>query len=138
MLENIRRRFVWMVSMLSATTFFLLTQFVNAAEVQRNPLQNAEISPAEDSVVIVTELILPPGASIPRHTHPGDEFLYVLEGGTVTTQSGDNIRFESGASDHFPRGEVHGGFTVSGDQPLKVITTHIVDRGVPLVIPVSD
>ena len=89
-------------------------------------------------MVIVTELILPPGSSIPRHTHPGEEFLYVLEGGMVTTQSGGVISFESGMSDHFPRGEVHGGFTVSGDQPLKVITTHIVDRGVPLVIPASD
>ena len=89
-------------------------------------------------MVIVTELILPPGSSIPRHTHPGDEFLYILEGGTVTTKSGAVISFEPGMSDHFPRGQVHGGFTVSGDQALKVITTHIVERGAPLVIPVTD
>jgi quercetin dioxygenase-like cupin family protein len=127
-----------MVSILSATAFCFFSQFVSAADIQRKPLQNAEIFPAEDSVVLVTELVLPPGASIPRHTHPGDEFLYVLEGGIVMTKSGDVISFKSGMSDHFPRGKVHGGFTVSGDQALKVLTTHIVDRGVPLVIPAPE
>lgn len=126
------------VLMFSVTAFLLSFQFASAAEIQRTPLIKAEISPAEDSVVIVTELVLPPGASVPRHTHPGDEFLYVLEGGMVTTKSGKIISFKSGVTDHFPRGEVHGGFTVSGVKPLKVITTHIVDRGVPLIIPTPD
>ena len=138
MLNIIQQRFVIVVAVFLATELLFWSQFVRAADIQRTPVLNAEIAPAENSVVIVTELVLPPGATIPRHTHPGDEFLYVLEGGMVTTKPGDVISFKSGTSDHFSRGEVHGGFTVSGDKSLKVITTHIVDRGVPLVIPVPD
>ena len=127
-----------MALIMSTIICCLLSHTVSGADIQRKPLHAVEITPSEDTVVIVTELILPPGSSIPPHTHPGDEFLYVLEGGTVIMSSGAVINFEPGMSDHFPRGEIHGGFTVSGNQSLKVITTHIVDQGAPLIIPVSE
>jgi hypothetical protein len=31
----------------------------------------------------------------------------------------------------------HGGFKVSGNKPIKLLTVHIVDKGKPMMVPVK-
>ena len=38
--------------------------------------------------VIVSDVIIPPNASVPRHYHPGQEFLYLIEGTAVHVEEG--------------------------------------------------
>ena len=73
-----------------------------------------------------------PGASMPRHSHHGDEFLYVIVGGTLQAPGGEPITLKAGDALHFPREVPHGGFTVVGEDTLEVVTVHVVDKGKPL------
>ena len=106
-----------------------------SGKIERKILKQSELAGKPDTLVIMAELLAHPGAVLPKHTHPGDEFLYVLKGGTTRSDDGKTQRLPSGASLHFPRGKVHGGFVVTGDNPIRVLTVHIVDKGKPLVIP---
>ena len=104
-------------------------------EVKRTVLKRVDLAGADGIEVITTLIEAEPGSSILRHTHPGDEFLYVLEGGSIQVPGKDPVKMDAGQLVHFPRGVVHGGFTVVGDKAIKGLTTHIVDKGKPLVVP---
>jgi quercetin dioxygenase-like cupin family protein len=99
----------------------------------RVELRKADLTGVSGTEVIMATLEIPPGATVPRHFHYGDEFLYVLEGGSFQAPGQDPVSFDSGTSLHFAREALHGGFTVIGEKTLKVLTVHVVDKGKPLV-----
>lgn len=103
----------------------------------RTELRRSALAGTENTEVIMSELELPPGASVPRHFHHGEEYLYVIRGGAVETPDKKVITFEPGQTLHFERDEVHGGFVATGSSVLKVVTVHIVDKHKPLYVPVE-
>lgn len=105
--------------------------------LKRTELRRADLTGTEGTEVITSTLEAAPGAGIPRHIHHGDEFLYVLEGGTIEVPGKAPMHLKTGDTLHFPRGLAHGGFTVVGDKPLKALTVHVVDKGKPLMVPVE-
>ena len=48
----------------------------------------APIASADGIEVIISDVIIPPNASVPLHYHPGEEFLYVIEGSAIHVESG--------------------------------------------------
>lgn len=106
---------------------------IAADALKRQELRRTDLTGRPGVEVIMTRLEAAPGAFIPRHTHPGDEFLYVLAGGTVQVPGQPVVTLKSGQTLHFPRGVPHGGFRVVGSQTIKAITMHVVDKGKPLV-----
>ncbi|NKB48206.1 MAG: cupin domain-containing protein [Alphaproteobacteria bacterium] len=99
----------------------------------RVELQKADLTGISGTEVVMATLEIQPGGVVPRHTHPGDEFLYVLEGGSLQAPGQDPVTFKTGMSIRFPRDVPHGGLTLVSDKPLKVLTVHIVDKGKPRV-----
>ena len=108
-------------------------QRLAAGKIERKVLTQTPLTGQPNTLVIVARLTAHPGAVLPKHTHFGDEFLYVLRGGKVRLDNGKVQNLPTGASVHFPRGKVHGGFVVIGDKPILTLTTHNVDKGKPLV-----
>ena len=123
------------VSWLLTAAFTVLASFAQAQEISRTELDRGALSGSSTMEVVVARLEIPPGATVPRHSHHGDEYLIVLQGGEFTAPDGTVVPFEAGMATHFPAGEVHGGLTVSGDTPIILYTTHIVEKGKPLNIP---
>ena len=114
----------------------IISSISNADELtKRQLLKRVDLTGSGQTEVVVTRIEIAPGGKVPRHSHNGDEFVYVLKGGTASVPGGPPIRFKEGQTIHFPRGKVHGGFTVTGTTPIKAITTHIVDKGKPLLVP---
>ena len=75
-----------------------------------------------DSRVIVSDVVIPPNATVPRHYHPGEEFIYVIEGSAVHVEEGTD-EFILSAGDayvippptiHEPRGGPSGARAYSG------------------------
>ncbi len=99
----------------------------------RIELQKLDLTGTPGLEAVMATAEFQPSAKIPRHFHHGDELLYVLEGGSVQAPGKDPVTFKTGASLHFLREVPHGGFTVVGDKPLKVLTVHIIDKGKPRV-----
>ena len=42
--------------------------------------------------VIISDVLIPPNATVPAHYHPGEEFLYVIEGSAIHVESGKDDR----------------------------------------------
>lgn len=46
------------------------------------------ITISEGLEVIISDVVIPPNGTVPRHFHPGEEFLYVIEGSAVHIEEG--------------------------------------------------
>lgn len=57
-----------------------------------NEMLRAPLSGAPDLEVIISDVVIPAGAQVPRHYHPGEEFLYVIEGSATHIEEGQPDR----------------------------------------------
>ena len=61
----------------------------------RVELKRADLSaPGANMEVIMSTTEYPPGTPLPRHIHHGDEALYVLQGATIETPDGKQMRLK--------------------------------------------
>ena len=127
------------VQRLAAISLLAVVSGAASAEnlIERTELNRADLSNVPQMEVVVARLVIMPGGTVPLHRHPGDEHAIVIQGGTARTLDGEDIAFSDSVALSFPRGMVHGGFTVTGDKPMIVTTVHVVDKGKPLVEPVQ-
>jgi quercetin dioxygenase-like cupin family protein len=72
------------------------------------------------------------GEKIPAHFHHGIETIYVIQGSTVRTDSGETRQIPTGAQIVNLRDVMHAGYTVTGDTSFKFYAVRIVDKGKPL------
>jgi quercetin dioxygenase-like cupin family protein len=72
-----------------------------------------------------------PGASFPRHTHPGEEIIYVLAGTLEYEVAGKPVTLKAGDVLFVPTGTVHAARNV-GTGPAAELATYIVEKGKPL------
>lgn len=101
-------------------------------EAARTVLQRVDLSGAAGVEVVTSLVELHPGQRLPRHIHHGVETVYVLQGAAIQAPGQAPRMLSSGSTAVHRRGVPHGGFTVVGDTPLKLLTTHVVDKGKPL------
>ena len=100
----------------------------------RTPLQDQPISvPGHHGVTARVEI--GPGVESGRHTHPGEEFGYVLEGVLQLEIDGRAQQIlKTGDVFFVPAGVVHNGRN-SGSVKATLIGTYVVQSGKPLSAP---
>ena len=87
---------------------------------------------ARETVVAIIEV--PPNTDVARHTHPGPEVDYVLEGDLVLNVDGIGPKsYKTGDSLYMPEGVPHA--AKSGPNGTKLLGTYIVEKGKPLATP---
>jgi quercetin dioxygenase-like cupin family protein len=74
-----------------------------------------------------------PGASFPRHTHPGEEIIYVLTGTLEYEIDGKPVTLKAGDVLFVPYGTIHAARNV-GDTPAAELATYVVEKGKPLTV----
>jgi quercetin dioxygenase-like cupin family protein len=85
---------------------------------------------------IMLEITVPAGTLIGRHTHPGIENTYVLDGsGELTIEGLPSRDLQAGDAFQVPAGTVHS--VQIGDTDARVCSVLVVETGKPLVSPVS-
>ena len=99
---------------------------------ERQELKRADLSGAPGMEVITSITEIKKGGGIARHSHHGIETGYVLQGSMVQSPGQAPVMMQTGSAILNLRDVAHGGFTVVGDQPLKLFTVHVVDKGKPL------
>jgi quercetin dioxygenase-like cupin family protein len=99
---------------------------------QRQELRRADLAVSPEMEVITSVSELRKGETIPRHSHHGVETGYVLEGSMVQLPGQAPTMMKTGSSFINARDVPHAGFTVVGDQPLRLLTVHVVDKRKPL------
>jgi len=111
-----------------ASSFAMLIGTEHAQGITRDELKRADLT-GKDMEVIVTIVTVPPGENLPKHIHPGEEVVYVLDGATLELPDGSQRQFPTGTATINIRNVPHAGFKVGGDKALKMLTVHIVDKG---------
>ena len=106
-----------------------------AVPIKRIPLQRFDVpGTAFETVIGMAEIA--PNVAIGRHTHPGPESGYVMEGGFELLVDGATPRYlKAGDSYQVPSRVVHD--AKSGPQGAKVIATYVVEKGQPLAAPAA-
>jgi quercetin dioxygenase-like cupin family protein len=103
-----------------------------ASNIKRTPLQKVEIPGTNYEVTAIAEIV--PGALAGRHTHPGPETGYVIEGDMVLLVDGQPPKpLKAGESYQIPAGAVHD--VKAGDKGMKVMAVYIVEKGKPIASP---
>jgi quercetin dioxygenase-like cupin family protein len=100
--------------------------------IKRTPLQKIEYPDGYTVVTATAEV--PAGGAAGRHTHPGIETGYVLEGELELVIDGKPpLMVKAGESYQIPAGVVHD--AKAGDKPFKVLAIYVVDKTKPLASP---
>ena len=116
------------------------TQTLQAQDKQpafkRTLVQKRDLSAqGREAVQVVAEFA--PGAAAGKHTHPGEELGYVLEGTLVLEIQGQPaVTLKAGDSFFVPAGVVHDGKN-TGKSPARVFATYVVEKGKPIATPVK-
>jgi quercetin dioxygenase-like cupin family protein len=118
-------------TLLVATT--AVAQQAKPDAFRRTTLQTVDFPPGYETVSVIAEL--PSGRCTGRHTHPGAESAYVLEGEAVAKFDGKpDLILKAGQPLQFGPGVVHNVCNSSG-VPFKALAHYIVEKGKPLSTP---
>ena len=100
---------------------------------KRTDLQRHDLS-APGREVIQTIVELAPGTTAPRHSHPGEEIIYVLEGTWEYMVEGrPPLTLKAGDVLFIPAGTIHSARNVGTNRGAE-LATYIVERGKPLIL----
>lgn len=100
----------------------------------RVALQDQDISIAGQHAV-QARAEFQPGVASGRHTHPGEELGYVLEGQVEIAIDGKpKVTLKAGESFFIPAGLVHEGKNI-GSTVAKILATYVVEKGKPVSTP---
>jgi quercetin dioxygenase-like cupin family protein len=101
------------------------------AGIKRTDLQRHDLSvPGREVVQVRVDIAL--GAAFPRHTHPGEEVINVLEGTLEYEVDGKTVTLKAGDVLFIPAGTIHAAKNV-GSVNAAELATYIVEKGKPLL-----
>jgi quercetin dioxygenase-like cupin family protein len=108
--------------------------FAQNPGIQRTVVHKADVSvPGREAVIARVEVA--PGARAGRHTHPGEEISYILEGeGEILIEGQPPRQVKAGDGFVIPAGARHDAHN-TGAGPLKLIAVYVVEKGKPLATP---
>jgi len=112
------------------------------AAAQDQPIKRTELVRSDladiagkEAVIYIADLM--PGAVGTRHTHHGDEYVYVLEGTLIVTPDGkESITLRKGDVAHIaPKDGIHAAKNASGSEPARALVFLVAEKGKPLAEP---
>jgi quercetin dioxygenase-like cupin family protein len=100
--------------------------------IKRTDLQRHDLSVPGREVVQV-RVDFAPGVVAPKHSHPGEEIIYVLEGSLEYQVEGKPpVTLHAGDVLFVPAGTIHAAKNVGSGNAAE-IATYVVEKGKPLV-----
>ena len=100
---------------------------------KRTDLQRHDLS-APGREVIQVRVDFAPGSAFPRHQHPGEEIIYVIEGSLEYVVEGQSpVTLKAGDVLFVPAGAVHSAKN-SGRDNAAELATYVVEKGKPLLM----
>jgi quercetin dioxygenase-like cupin family protein len=127
-----RMQIIAMAALVAGTVLIPLGTQAQTPGVTRTDLQRHDLSaPGREAIQVRVDLA--PGVAFGKHTHPGEEIIYVLEG-TLEYQVGDKppVTLKAGDVLFVPANTPHSARnpgSVNGSE----LATYIVEKGKPLL-----
>ena len=102
------------------------------SEIKRTDLQRHDLS-APGREVIQVRVDIPSGTAFPKHSHPGEEMVYMIEGVLEYQLEGrPPVTLKAGEVLFIPAGTVHAVKNVGSGNGAE-LATYIVEKGKPLL-----
>ncbi len=112
----------------------IVTLFSQNPAIKRTIVERADVSvPGREAVIAHVEVA--PGGHAGRHTHPGEEISYILEGeGEIVVEGAPVKPVKAGSGFVIPNGAKHDARN-TGSGPLKLVAIYLVEKGKPIATP---
>ena len=125
-------RIIAVAVLMVGSALALHVAWAQQAAFKRTDLQRHDLS-APGREVVQVRVDIAPGVLAPRHTHPGEEIIYVLEGTLEYVVEGEPpMTLKAGDVLFIPYGTIHSAKNV-GSVNAAELATYIVEKGKPLV-----
>jgi quercetin dioxygenase-like cupin family protein len=119
-------------TLLLGATIMACASAAGAQGIKRTPLQDVKFPAGYHIVTVIAEL--GPSQLAGRHTHPGVDTGYVLDGGaTLMVEGKPDQELKAGDSYAVPAGVPHD--IKTGDKGLKIMAVYVVEDGKPVATP---
>lgn len=126
-------RIMVIAALIAATGLTVLAVRAQQVGTRRIDLQRHDLSiPGREVIQTIVEL--EPGTTAPRHSHPGEEIIYVMEGTWEYTLEGKPpVVLKAGEVLFIPAGVIHSARNIGAGRG-KELATYIVEKGKPLLV----
>ena len=105
--------------------------------LQVNNIMTSQLELVEGTEVIVSRVDIPANTTLPKHWHPGEEFIYFMEGSGVMWQKDKaDIPVEAGEVFQVPLKQIH--TLTTGDSGAKVVVFRVHETGQPVRVNVEE
>jgi len=111
---------------------------LHAAQVQQSGIKRTDLLRHDLSVpgreLVQVRVDFAPGVAFGKHSHPGEEIAYVLEGSLEYQLEGKPpVTLKAGEALFIPAGTIHSAKNVGKGNGAE-LATYIVEKGKPLVV----
>jgi len=107
--------------------------FAQNPGIKRTIVKTQDVSGGRQAVI--ASVTISPGAFAGRHTHPGEEISYVIEGeGEILIEGEPPLPIKAGDGFVVPAGAIHDAHN-TGTVPIKLAAVYYVEKGKPLATP---
>jgi quercetin dioxygenase-like cupin family protein len=111
---------------------------LHAAQVQQSGIKRTDLLRHDLSVpgreIVQVRVDFAPGVAFGKHSHPGEEIAYVLEGSLEYQLEGKPpVTLKAGEALFIPAGTIHAAKNVGKGNGAE-LATYIVEKGKPLVV----
>ena len=127
-------RIVAVAALLFVSGLALHVALAQQEGIKRTDLQRHDLSVPGREVVQV-RVDIAPGVVAPRHSHPGEEVVYAIEGSLEYQLDGKPpVTLKAGEVLFIPAGTIHAVKNVGSGNGAE-LATYVVEKGKPLVVP---
>ena len=124
-------RIMAVAALIAASGLALQVAWAQQPATKRIDLQRHDLSiPGRETIQAIVEIA--PGQASPRHTHPGEEIIYVLEGTLEYEIAGKVTRVKPGDVLFVPAGTPHLARNPGAGRGAE-LATYVVEKGKPLI-----
>ena len=126
-------RIITVAALIAASGLALHVARAQLPGIKRTDLQRHDLSVPGREVVQV-RVDFAPGVAFGKHSHPGEEIVYVLEGSLEYQVEGKPpVTLKAGEVFFIPAGTIHAAKNVGSGNAAE-LATYIVEKGKPLVV----
>lgn len=119
---------VWTIAVIAAGVLF-----AQNPGIKRTIVKTQDVS--EGHQAVVASVTIEPGASAGRHTHPGEEMSFVIEGeGEILIDGQPPLPIKAGEGFVIPAGAIHDAHN-TGSVPIRMAAVYYIEKGKPLATP---
>ena len=93
-------------------------------------LMTEKLAGVANTQVVVSKVKIPPNTALPKHWHPGEEFVYVLSGAVTLWQAGKaDIKVQQDDVIKVPLKQVH--TAITGPEGASLLVFRVHEQGQP-------